>query len=164
MNAIADFTIIGRVGEIKEVGTTVRVSVASSYSGRDSRGDWADHTRWNEVTIFNEKAQGTSNVISARATSFSRPERSARPAGKRTAGPSTVSRLRLGRSSGCARGRTALALARPSGRTAVPRRTRTFLSERFVWTEPNGSVQTAQGPRRRKPCRSRSLLQSPCPS
>jgi single-strand DNA-binding protein len=58
MNAIADFTIIGRVGEIKEVGTTVRVSVASSYSGRDSRGDWADHTRWNEVTIFNEKAQG----------------------------------------------------------------------------------------------------------
>jgi single-strand DNA-binding protein len=58
MNAIAEFTIIGRVGEIKEVGTTVRVSIASSYSRRDNRGEWVDHTRWNEITIFSETTQG----------------------------------------------------------------------------------------------------------
>ena len=32
MNTIAEFTIIGRVGEIRQVGTTLRVNIASSYS------------------------------------------------------------------------------------------------------------------------------------
>ncbi len=35
MNTIAEFTIIGRVGEIKQVGSTLRVSLASSFSRRD---------------------------------------------------------------------------------------------------------------------------------
>ena len=30
MNTIAEFTIIGRVGDIREVGSTLRVNVASS--------------------------------------------------------------------------------------------------------------------------------------
>ena len=38
MNTIAEFTVIGRVGEIKQVGSTLRVSVASSFSRRDGCG------------------------------------------------------------------------------------------------------------------------------
>ena len=58
MNTIAEFTIIGRVGEIKQVGTTLRVSVASSYSRKDNRGEWVERTRWNEVTVFGESTRG----------------------------------------------------------------------------------------------------------
>ena len=58
MNTIAEFTIIGRVGEIKQVGTTLRVSVASSYSRKDNRGEWVERTRWNEVTVFGESSRG----------------------------------------------------------------------------------------------------------
>ena len=54
MNTPAEFTIIGRVGEIKQVGTTLRVSIASSYSRKDNRGEWIERTRWNEFTIFSE--------------------------------------------------------------------------------------------------------------
>ena len=42
MNTIAEFTIIGRVGEIKQVGSTLRVSVASSFSRRDNSGEWIE--------------------------------------------------------------------------------------------------------------------------
>ena len=58
MNTIAEFTIIGRVGEIRQVGTTLRVSVASSYSRKDNHGEWIERTRWNEVTIFSETTRG----------------------------------------------------------------------------------------------------------
>lgn len=58
MSTIAEFTIIGRVGTIKEVGSTLRVSIASSTSRKDDRGEWIEHTRWNEVTIFSEGKQG----------------------------------------------------------------------------------------------------------
>ena len=58
MNTIAEFTIIGRVGEIKQVGTTLRVSIASSYSRKDNRGEWVERTRWNEVTVFGESTRG----------------------------------------------------------------------------------------------------------
>ena len=58
MNTIAEFTIIGRVGEIKQVGTTLRVNIASSYSRKDNRGEWVERTRWNEVTVFGESTRG----------------------------------------------------------------------------------------------------------
>ena len=58
MNTIAEFTIIGRVGEIKQVGSTLRVSVASSFSRRDNSGEWVERTRWNEVTVFGEGTRG----------------------------------------------------------------------------------------------------------
>jgi single-stranded DNA-binding protein len=58
MNTIAEFTIIGRVGEIQQVGTTLRVSIASSYSRKDNRGEWIERTRWNEVTVFGESTRG----------------------------------------------------------------------------------------------------------
>jgi single-strand DNA-binding protein len=58
MNTISEFTIIGRVGEIKQVGSTLRVSVASSSSRRDNSGEWVERTRWNEVTVFGEATRG----------------------------------------------------------------------------------------------------------
>jgi len=58
MNTIAEFTIIGRVGEIKQVGTTLRVSIASSHSRKNNRGEWEERTRWNEVTVFGESTRG----------------------------------------------------------------------------------------------------------
>ena len=58
MNTPAEFTIIGRVGEIKKVGTTLRVSIASSSSRKNDRGEWVERTRWNEVTIFSDTTCG----------------------------------------------------------------------------------------------------------
>jgi single-stranded DNA-binding protein len=58
MSHIAQFTIIGRVGAIKEVGSTLRVTVASSYSFKDDHGDWIDRANWNEITIFNDNTKG----------------------------------------------------------------------------------------------------------
>src|SRR5271165_2280245 len=58
MNTIAEFTIIGRVGEIKQIGSTLRVSVASGFSRRDNSGEWVERTRWNEVTVFGEATRG----------------------------------------------------------------------------------------------------------
>jgi len=39
MTGIAEFKIIGRVGAIKDVGTTVRVSIAANYSYQDKRAN-----------------------------------------------------------------------------------------------------------------------------
>ena len=58
MNTIAEFTIIGRVGEIRQVGATLRVSIASSHSRKNNRGEWEERTRWNEVTVFGEFTHG----------------------------------------------------------------------------------------------------------
>ncbi|HUZ92088.1 MAG TPA: single-stranded DNA-binding protein [Methylocella sp.] len=58
MSTIAEFKIIGRVGAIKDVGTTVRVSIASNYSRKNSRGEWVENAKWNEVTIFGDATQG----------------------------------------------------------------------------------------------------------
>jgi single-stranded DNA-binding protein len=58
MSHIAEFKIIGRVGAIKDVGSTLRVSIASTYSRKDARGDWLDKSNWNEITIFNDATQG----------------------------------------------------------------------------------------------------------
>ena len=61
MNTIAEFTIIGRVGDIREVGSTLRVKVASSHSRRDNHGDWVERTRWNEITVFGDATRGYVN-------------------------------------------------------------------------------------------------------
>ncbi|PKQ10900.1 MAG: hypothetical protein CVT70_17205 [Alphaproteobacteria bacterium HGW-Alphaproteobacteria-1] len=54
MKTFAKFEIVGRVGKIKEVGTTLRVSIAAEYGKRDNNGDFQSRPFWNEVTIFNE--------------------------------------------------------------------------------------------------------------
>src|SRR5260370_42322658 len=58
MRNIAEFQIIGRVGQIKPVGSTVRVSLAANYPFKDKAGEWKDNTHWNEVTIFQDSMRG----------------------------------------------------------------------------------------------------------
>ncbi|WP_308917233.1 single-stranded DNA-binding protein [Jannaschia sp. LMIT008] len=54
MRTFAQFEIIGRVGKHKEVGNTLRVSVAAEYGRKDDKGEFQSKPYWNEVTIFNE--------------------------------------------------------------------------------------------------------------
>lgn len=57
MRNIAEFTLIGRVGTIKQIGKTVRVSVCANYPLKDDKGQWKDDAHWNEVTIFTKATQ-----------------------------------------------------------------------------------------------------------
>jgi single-strand DNA-binding protein len=51
---VAEFTLIGRLGAIKKVGSTLRLTIASNYSFKDANGNWQDDAHWNEVTIFSK--------------------------------------------------------------------------------------------------------------
>jgi len=53
MKTFAEFRIIGRVGKLKDVGNTLRVSIAAEYGRKDNEGDFQSKPFWNEVTIFN---------------------------------------------------------------------------------------------------------------
>src|SRR5208337_3000480 len=57
MSHCAEFQIIGRIGQIKTVGTTLRVTIAAAYPYKDDRGEWQERTRWNEITVFNDARQ-----------------------------------------------------------------------------------------------------------
>ena len=57
MSHCAEFQIIGRIGQIKKVGTTLRVTIASGYPYKDDRGEWQERTRWNQITVFNDSRQ-----------------------------------------------------------------------------------------------------------
>jgi single-strand DNA-binding protein len=57
MRNIAEFTLIGRVGTIKQVGKTVRVSICANYPFKDDKGQWKEDAHWNEVTIFTKSVQ-----------------------------------------------------------------------------------------------------------
>lgn len=56
MRTFAEFQIIGRVGKIKEVGTTLRVTIAAEYGRKDNNGDFQSNPYWNEITLFNDRA------------------------------------------------------------------------------------------------------------
>jgi single-strand DNA-binding protein len=57
MRNIAEFTLIGRVGTVRQVGKTVRVSICANYPFKDDKGQWKDDAHWNEVTIFTKSIQ-----------------------------------------------------------------------------------------------------------
>ena len=57
MRNIAEFTLIGRVGTIKQVGKTLRVSICANYPFKGDKGQWRDDAHWNEVTIFTKAIQ-----------------------------------------------------------------------------------------------------------
>ena len=58
MRGTAEFHIIGRIGRIAEVGSTLKINVASDYPRKDDNGDWQDNTHWNTVTVFNDRTIG----------------------------------------------------------------------------------------------------------
>lgn len=51
MQNIAEFRIIGRVGDINEGENVTHVSVAANYN-RKVDGEWKTETYWNRVTCF----------------------------------------------------------------------------------------------------------------
>ncbi|MEF2074649.1 single-stranded DNA-binding protein [Consotaella aegiceratis] len=55
MRGLAEFQIIGRVGRIKTVGSTLRVSIVAEYGRTNDRGEFEANPYWNEVTFFNER-------------------------------------------------------------------------------------------------------------
>jgi len=55
MRGTAEFQIIGRIGRIATVGTTLKINIASDYPRKDKNGEWDDNTHWNTVTVFNER-------------------------------------------------------------------------------------------------------------
>lgn len=57
MKNVAEFTIIGRIGNIKKVGSTTRLNIAANYPFKDANGEWQDQTYWNEVVIFSDTMQ-----------------------------------------------------------------------------------------------------------
>jgi len=57
MKHLAEFTIIGNVGNVKTVGTTVYVSICSNYRKRDDKGKWVADPYWNDVTIFGKQSK-----------------------------------------------------------------------------------------------------------
>jgi len=52
MKNIAEFQIIGRVGVVEKIGSTMHVTIASNYSYKDEGGEWRDDAHWNEVVVF----------------------------------------------------------------------------------------------------------------
>ena len=55
MKTFAEFQIIGRVGRIREIGSTLRISIASEYGRKDEGSAFRANPHWNEVTIFNDR-------------------------------------------------------------------------------------------------------------
>ncbi len=54
MRTFAKYEIVGRVGQIKEVGSALKISIAAEYGRKDNNGDFQSNPFWNDVTIFNE--------------------------------------------------------------------------------------------------------------
>ncbi len=57
MRNLAEFQIVGRLGNIKKVGSTLRLTIAANYSYKDKNGNWVDDTHWNEIVIFQKTTQ-----------------------------------------------------------------------------------------------------------
>ena len=55
MRGTAEFQIIGRIGRIATVGSTLKINIASDYPRKKDDGSWDDNTHWNTVTVFNER-------------------------------------------------------------------------------------------------------------
>ena len=50
----ATFSIIGNVSQIRQAGSTLKVSICANYRRKDSVGTWIDDPHWNTVTVFHE--------------------------------------------------------------------------------------------------------------
>lgn len=57
MKNLSEFQIIGHVGAVKTVGSTVRVTIAANYPYRDDNGDRQEVVYWNEITIFSDNTK-----------------------------------------------------------------------------------------------------------
>jgi len=57
MKTFAEFQILGRIGKVREVGQTTRVSICANYAFKDRNGETKDKPYWNEITIWSDSAR-----------------------------------------------------------------------------------------------------------
>lgn len=57
MKTFAEFQILGRIGKVREVGQTTRVSICANYAFKDRNGETKDRPYWNEITIWSDSAR-----------------------------------------------------------------------------------------------------------
>jgi single-strand DNA-binding protein len=57
MKTFAEFQILGRIGKVREVGQTTRVSICANYAFKDRNGETTDKPYWNEITIWSDSAR-----------------------------------------------------------------------------------------------------------
>jgi len=57
MKTFAEFQILGRIGKVREVGQTTRISICANYAYKDRNGETKDKPYWNEITIWSESAR-----------------------------------------------------------------------------------------------------------
>jgi single-stranded DNA-binding protein len=57
MFAEAEFSISGNVGDIRQVGTALKISICANCRRKDDRGNWVDDPHWNSVTVWRESTQ-----------------------------------------------------------------------------------------------------------
>ena len=58
MKNIAEFSILGRVGKIKEFDGKTNVTICANYPYKDKDGAKKDSPHWNEISIFAEATRG----------------------------------------------------------------------------------------------------------
>lgn len=58
MKNVAEFTLIGRIGKVKNGDGVTRISIASNYRRKGQDGAWADDPHWNQIVVFNEGVRG----------------------------------------------------------------------------------------------------------
>ena len=51
---LAKFSIIGRIGTVRDTGKVTYVSIASDYQTRDDQGNFHKQTDWSSVTVFSD--------------------------------------------------------------------------------------------------------------
>ncbi len=54
MKNISEFQIIGRLGAIKKVGSTTRITIAANYPYKNDSGQWVEDAHWNELVVFSK--------------------------------------------------------------------------------------------------------------
>ena len=57
MKTFAEFQILGRIGKVREVGQTTRLSICANYAYKDRNGETKDKPYWNEITIWSESTR-----------------------------------------------------------------------------------------------------------
>ena len=57
MKTFAEFQILGRIGKIREVGQTTRISICANYAFKDRGGETRDKPHWNEITIWSDSTR-----------------------------------------------------------------------------------------------------------
>ncbi|MGJ0397391.1 MAG: hypothetical protein ACR65U_14310 [Methylocystis sp.] len=82
MKTFVEFQILGRIGKVREVGQTTRISICANYAFKDLNGETKDRPYWNEITIWSDSARkyvGDYRLKQSRARRRKEPQPAAQP-------------------------------------------------------------------------------------